>query len=262
MRSSYLAPDPAFQFMGTAGQCLLFQDPGDSEGDVPCWAVMPAILIMNYSWDRLMELDDRALSKWLDLVGSPPGNPILWPRGIEACFWATSGSIAETEIRMHVIQCLGRHGSFWVSWHRVLVADPKTNRAIVKFSGVWSYWCFCGQDCRVISLVASLMGCSWSWTSLGFHHLLPGSHSSHKDIFLCGWMPNYYFQEKDVWKGHLNWPFCWHCSSHLDFHLLASRRATEHMCIVLSHPVLVLCYSTDRKLIHWWSVFNFENPHA
>lgn len=63
MRSSYLAPDPAFQFMGTAGQCLLFQDPGDSEGDVPCWAVMPAILIMNYSWDRLMELDDRALSK-------------------------------------------------------------------------------------------------------------------------------------------------------------------------------------------------------
>lgn len=158
----------------------IFQDPGGSDGDLmvhidPCWAAMPAIMIRIYSWDRLMKLDDEALSKWLSLVVSPPGNPILWTRGIEACFWATSGSIAETEICMKMIRCLGGCISFWVSWHGVLVADPKTNRAIVKFSGVWSYWCFCGQDYgqSVIFLLVNLMGYSRSWTSLGFHHILP-----------------------------------------------------------------------------------------
>ena len=51
-----------------------------------------------------------------------------------------------------------------------------------------------GHGCWVSHLGVGLPSQSTppqSWTPLGFHSPLRGSHSSHKDTFICGWLPNY-----------------------------------------------------------------------
>lgn len=41
------------------------------------------------------------------------------------------------------------------------------------------------------------------WLTLKFHIFLLGSHSFHRGIFICGWMPNYYCWEGDTNKNIL-----------------------------------------------------------
>lgn len=43
----------------------------------------------------------------------------------------------------------------------------------------------------------------YSWTAPGFYSLLPGFQSSHKGIFVHGWIPNYCCWEEDTMRDIL-----------------------------------------------------------
>lgn len=75
------------------------------------------------------------------------------------------------------------------------MTKPKPNGAVADISGVWncfhiysqehSWWLSClGAD------LSSQNSSPHSWTAVGFHYLPPGSHSSHKDIFVHEWLLN------------------------------------------------------------------------
>ena len=77
----------------------------------------------------------------------------------------------------------------------VLVMEPKLNGAVAKSLGVQSCFQVCGWDygwwiCHLGVSLCSQNGNPGSWTSLGFHNLLPGSQSSHNNMLAYGWMPN------------------------------------------------------------------------
>lgn len=128
----------------------------------------------------------------------------LQRRGAGASSWALSGFTAGIEICLPSTQHIGEWDSFWFPLCVVLLTEPKPVIAIAQSSGVQSFFLFYSQKhsewlSHLLEGLSFQKGSPDSWTTLGFHSVLPGSHSSHRGTFSHGWVSNYFYWEGRHW---------------------------------------------------------------